>query len=254
MKRVVVKIGTGNLVSDGSLDASKASDIARQVAELISQGIEVALVSSGAIQAGRERLARIGQNPELAKKEWAGIGARHLLNLWGNSFENHGFDVAQIWLTYTNWVHKKEYESIRTSILSYFKSGIIPLVNENDVVSQREIESMEAGISENDRLARMVAEMIGADAILFLTDIGGVYDKDPRKDISAKRYQTVGRKTLKQIDVSESRSDHGTGGIGPKLEEAFVCFEKGMKVSIAGLEPDVLLRFAAGEDVGTMIV
>ncbi len=253
MKRIVVKIGTGNLVSNGSLNMSKTLDVARQVVLLAGEGIEVVLVSSGAIQAGRERLASLGQNPVLAKKEWAGIGARHLLNLWGKSFDNYGFEVAQVWLTYTNWLHKKEYESIKTSILSYLKSGIIPLINENDVVSQREIESMEAGISENDRLARMVAEMVEADAVLFLTDIGGVYDKDPREDVSAKRYQVVGRETLKQIDVSQSKSDHGTGGIGPKLKEAFVCFEKGMKVSIAGLEPDTILRFASGEMVGTSI-
>ena len=254
MKRLVVKIGTGNLInSSGNLDPNKTSDIARQVANLVAQDIDVILVSSGSIKAGRERMATMGQNPNLAKKEWAGVGARHLLNLWGNSFEVYGLDVAQVWLTYTNWTHEQEYKSIKSSILSFLKSGIIPLINENDVVSQREIELMEAGISENDRLARMVAEMIGADAVLFLTDIGGIYDKDPRTDASARRYKSVGRDIFHQIGESESQSDHGTGGIGTKLAEAFRCFDAGMRVAVAGQEKDLILNFASGKDVGTMI-
>lgn len=254
MKRLVVKIGTGNLVNGGNvLDLAKAADISRQVAILMSQGVQVVLVSSGSIKAGRDRMSAMGQSPNLAKKEWAGVGTRHLLNLWGNAFEIHGFDVAQVWLTYTNWTHEQEYKSIKTSILSFLASDIIPLINENDVVSQREIELMEAGISENDRLARMVAEMIDADAVLFLTDIGGIYDRDPRIDASAKRYRVVGKEIYQTIGQPQSQSDHGTGGIGPKLREAFICFDKGMKVAIAGLEEDVLLNFASGKTAGTAI-
>jgi len=254
MKRLVIKIGTGNLVNGGNtLDSSRAEEVSRQVAALLSQGIEVILVSSGAIKAGKNRMTQMGQNPVLEKKEWAGIGARHLLNLWGDAFEIYGLDVAQVWLTYTNWLHQREYVSIKTSILSFLRSNIIPLVNENDVVSDREIVLMERGISENDRLARMIAEMVEADAILFLTDIGGVYDKDPRTNPSARKYQSVGKEIFRQIGGSESESPHGTGGIGPKLREAFICFEKGMKVAVAGLEENVILNFASGKMVGTMI-
>ncbi len=254
MKKLVVKIGTGNLVNNANvLDGTKAADISRQVAILMSQGIEVVLVSSGSIKAGKDRLAMIGQSPVLAKKEWAGVGARHLLNLWGNAFDAHNLEIAQVWLTYTNWTHTEEYQSIRTSILSFLQSKIVPVVNENDVVSQREIKLMEEGISENDRLARMVAEMIEADAVLFLTDIGGVYDKDPRWDASAKRYRVVGREIFQNIGEIQSQSNHGTGGIGPKLREAFICFDKGMKVAISGTEKDALLNFASGREAGTGI-
>ena len=254
MKRLIVKIGTGNLVNGNNvISQDRVTDICRQVATLASQGIEVVLVSSGSIKAGKDRMGTLRKSPNLAKKEWAGIGARHLLNLWGNSFESYGIEIAQVWLTYTNWTHKNEYQSIKTSILSFLQSNIIPLVNENDVVSDREIVLMDQGISENDRLARMVAEMIEADAVLFLTDIGGIYDKDPHNDSSAKKYKTVGKDMFQKIQNSNSKSDHGTGGVGTKLQEAFICFEKGMKVAIAGLEEDVILKFATGKQVGTSI-
>lgn len=254
MKRIVVKVGTGNLInSEGHVDPAKVIDVSRQIAELIKQGYEIVLVSSGAIKAGKDRMTSLGLVPNLLKKEWAGVGARHLLNLWGNAFEPHGLEIAQVWLTYTNWTHPEEYRSIRTSILSYLAAQLIPLINENDVVSQREIELMEQGISENDRLARMVAEMIEADGVLLLTDIGGVYDKDPRADASARRYQVAGRDMLLGVSLSHEKSDHGTGGIGTKLREAFLCFDNGMKVAIAGLETDVVLKFASGQSVGTVI-
>lgn len=254
MKRLIIKIGTGNLVNGGNvMDPKKVVDICRQVAVLVSNGIEVVMVSSGAIKAGKDRMTALGQAPSLAKKEWAGIGARHLLNLWGDAFQAHDLEIAQVWLTYANWTHESEYQSIRTSIFSFLKSGIIPLVNENDVVSDREIVLMDQGISENDRLARMVAEMVEADAVLFLTDIGGVFNRDPRTDSTAKIFKSLGREVLAEIGGSNGKSDHGTGGIGAKLNEAFICFEKGMKVAIAGLEKDVILDFASGKSVGTSI-
>lgn len=254
MKKLIIKIGTGNLLDDnGVVSREKVVDICRQVAILMSQGIEVVLVSSGAVKIGKDRVSLMGQNPNLAKKEFAGVGARHLLNLWGDSFETHGLEVAQVWLTYANWTHKSEYKSIRMSILSFLQAGIIPLVNENDVVSDREIMLMDQGISENDRLARMVAEMVGADAVLFLTDIGGIYDKDPRSDSSAKKYKSISRNVFKKIPKSNNKSDYGTGGINTKLAEAFLCFDQGMRVAIAGLEEDVILRFASGCAVGTQI-
>ena len=254
IKKLVVKVGTGNLLNKkGYISQTKVKDLCRQIAQLAKKGIQVVIVSSGAIKAGKDRMASLGKNPNLAKKEWAGIGARHLLNLWGKGFSLYKNEVAQVWLTYANWKHKNEYQSIKASILSYMQSGIIiPIVNENDVVSDREIKSMDKGISENDRLARMVAKMIKADAVLFLTDIGGIFDKDP-KDMSARKYKTVSKGVLKMIPKTDSKSAHGTGGVDTKLREAFKCFKKGMKVAIAGMEKDVLLKFSSGQCVGTLI-
>jgi glutamate 5-kinase len=154
-------------------------------------------------------------------------------------------------LTHANWKHAGEYSIIKRNILQYLKHGVVPIINENDVVAEEEIRSRKMGIGENDRLARMVAEMIKADGVLLLTEVGGVYDRDP-SDKDAKRLRIVGDDFAEKIKVVENKSKK-LNGMKEKLRSAFECRDLGMRVSIAGLERDVITRFALGKHVGTSV-
>ncbi|TSC53412.1 MAG: glutamate 5-kinase [Parcubacteria group bacterium LiPW_39] len=257
IRRLVVKFGTANLCSNGQLNQDIFNDFAKQIAELQNQGIEVVVVSSGAIKAGRESMENlVGANTihHLDKKDLAGIGARHLLNRWGNAFENYGEEVGQVWVTFGNWANEGEKNSIQSSIFDYLKSGVVPVLNENDVVSDREIKLMDKRISENDRLAKMVASLVGADAVLFLTEEGGIYEEDPKINSQARLYEEVSTQAKPElIGISSGTSGSGTGGMMAKWKEASRCAKKGMLVAIAGNEENVILKFAQGKTVGTRI-
>lgn len=267
-KLLVVKLGTNNLSNylsnkedlwgrmEKSLDSQVFSDYARQAEELYWRGTKVVIVTSGAIRAGEERIRKLGKDVSLfAKKEIAAIGTRYLLNLWGEAFESGGIEIAPIWVTFQNWDDKGERESIKSSTLNLLKQGVIPVINENDIVSDWEIKWMEKGISENDRLAGAIASLIEADAILFLTDKEGVYEDDPETNPQARLYDEVSMwENLEGlINNSKSTSDGGSGGIEVKLKAAVSCAKKGMEVAIAGREIDAIVKFAKGESVGTRI-
>lgn len=257
VRRLIVKVGTDNLCGEYfGLNQKYFDDLARQIANLNKQGIEVVIVSSGAVQAGRESMGDLGLNTtHFHKKDLAGIGARHLMKRWGDAFHIFGKEVMQIWVTYGNWRKKEEKKSIHSSILNCIKSNfVVPIVNEADVISDREIKSMEKGFSENDKLARMVAFLMKADAILFLTDEGGIYTENPKKNPKAKLYKEIDAwADPKTIGISDDVSASGTGGMVVKWKQASMCAKKGMKVAIAGNEPDVVARFVKGESVGTKI-
>jgi len=257
IRRLIVKVGTANLCNQsGQLIQDIFNDFARQVVELMERGVEVIIVSSGAIKSGRERMESLGLDiTALDKKDLAGIGARHLMNRWGEAFEIHGKEVGQVWVTFGNWANEGERESIQASIFDYLNSGVvIPVVNEADVVSDREIKLMEKGFSENDRLAKMIASLTNADAVLFLTDEGGIYAENPKINPQARMYEEISARTKPElIDVSSGTSKTGTGGMIAKWREASRCAKKGMLVAIAGNEENVILRFVRGESVGTRI-
>lgn len=265
-KQFIVKLGTEVLLSkkrwtdDRRLSQRVFNQVASQVVEIQNLDIGVTIVSSGAIQAGREKigkLANLVMRPEgitLGKPELAGIGARYLLDMWGKAFEKCNREIAQEWVTFGNWNNEGERQSIKSGILSYQSQRVIPIVNENDVVSDNEIRLMEKGLSENDRLTRMIAELLNADMVLFLTKSGGVYEKDPTINPGARRYAEIDVKTARELaEASNIASESGTGGIGAKLREAAICAEMGMRVAIAGMKPNTIYKFAAGEPVGTMI-
>lgn len=257
IRRLIVKVGTANLCNQsGQLIQDIFDDFARQIVELMKEGLEVIIVSSGAIKTGREKMESLGLNiTSLDKKDLAGIGARHLMNKWGEAFEIHGKEVGQIWVTFGNWANEGERKSIQSSIFDYLNSGVvIPIVNEADVVSDREIKLMEKGFSENDRLAKMIASLTNADAVLFLTDEGGIYEEDPKINPRARMYEEISARTKPEsIGVSSGTSKTGTGGMIAKWKEASRCAKKGLLVAIAGNEENVILRFVRGESVGTKV-
>ena len=255
--RIVVKFGTENLFGDNNKLEQKVFDgFARQIVSVQDVGIQVVVVSSGAIAAGKDRLCSLQIDPrKFTKKELAGIGARHLLNKWGSAFEKYNREVGQVLVTYANWEEPSERQNVKTSVLNYARLGIIPVINENDVVSDAEIKLMEKGISENDRLARMVTELIGADGVLFLTNVAGVFEKDPKTYPDAMLYAEVDHRTVGEhikLDACAT-SKNGRGGMAAKLMEAIICARMGKNASIAGREKDVIIKFSKGEPAGTRV-
>jgi glutamate 5-kinase len=259
LKRLIVKFGTQNLMNgSGSLDQSIFDDYALQIYQLVNHGIEVVLVCSGAIQAGREAAHSVHLEPKrLHKKELAALGSARIMSHWQEAFDKTPCSIvtAQIPVTYANWENEQERQSIKSSIIAFGACGIVPIVNENDVVSQREIVLMEQGISENDRLARMIAILIKANAALFLTEFNGIYRGDPRVRPSAPHYAEIRAvATPDELGITKGLSPRGNGGMAPKLVETSICATKrGMRVAIAGNQEDVILKFARGEQVGTLI-
>ncbi len=250
---IVLKVGTKNLMCGGLLHQDVFNEIARQVVVVEREEKKVVIVTSGAIKAGEERLIDLDKDfKNLSKKDLAGVGARHLLNRWGEAFNPYHKEISQFWLTYANWRNSDELERIKVGIPNCLDNGLVPVINENDVISDSEILFMEKGISENDRLARMVAKLISAEAVLFLTDAGGVYEDDPRTNPKARMYEEINPFTFEPRKLSEV-SEWGRGGIRIKIQEAKLCFLASMKVAIAGMEEDVLIKFSRGEKVGTTL-
>jgi len=259
-RRLVVKCGTDNLCSlqDGEkkLDQKIFDDYAKQVVELQKQGVEVMIVSSGAMEAGREELKELGVNTEVVDKQvLAAVGQPLLMKRWEEAFRKFGKITGQFLLTFTNWSNEREREEVIRCISDLLKIGQIPVINENDPVSDKEIKLMERRISENDQLAKMTALKIGADAILFLTDEGGIYTTDPKIDPHAQLYEEINFRNRPADLVSgvENTNRTGSGGMTTKLKEALRCARQGLRVAIAGREENVILKFAKMESVGTRI-
>ena len=252
-RRVVVKFGTSLLTAGSTrLNMARMTDLVAQVARLYKQGVEVVIVTSGAIAAGREKLGLTKKAKGVALKQvLASVGQGLLMNVYGRLFEQYDITVGQALLTKSVLVDRAGYLNARNTLLALLEMGVIPIVNENDVVAVDEIR--EARFGDNDNLSAMVANLIDADLLCILTDIDGLYTADPKHDPTAKLIPLVA-KIDEKIDalVSGSTSGLGTGGMVTKIEAARLATESGVTVVIAnGSEKDVLVRMAAGEAIGT---
>lgn len=260
IRKLVVKLGTKVLAPSGALDQNVFEQVAFQTIDAQKLGTEIIIVSSGGILAGRERAKKLKLETSLLendekKRYLAGIGARHLLNFWGRAFEKYGLDIGQIWITHGNLDNTGENESIKSAIKNYHSCGVIPIINENDVVSSVEVDSMKEGKSENDRLAHRVAQIVNADSILFLTNVGGVYEQNPDSKLDTRRFSEIDIKTAEKLAaLSNGTTEHGTGGMNAKLCAAVQCYrDKNMKVCIASVADNAILKFVRNENVGTLI-
>lgn len=255
--RLVVKVGTGVLTGGGrELDLDRMADLARQIAQLRDSNHEVLLVSSGAIAAGRARLPLDRSRRDIpAKQMLAAIGQHRLMQTYDTLFDRHGIAVAQTLLTKADLRDRQGYLNARNTLLGLVEHGVLPIVNENDVVAVDEIRvgANDRLFGENDNLAAMVANLVDAHLLVNLTNTGGVYTADPRRDPSAALISDVPRVTRAvELLAGGAGTDQGTGGMRTKIEAAKLATASGITVVIApGAEPDVLVRLAAGEPIGT---
>jgi glutamate 5-kinase len=248
-RRVVIKVGTSTLTAGaGKLNPPRMVDFCRQLAGLRRQGVELVLVSSGAQQAGRERLGHPRGDVSIPVKQMlAAVGQSRLMHLWEQYSDLYDMIVAQVLLTREDVEDRHRYLNLRDTFETLLQRGIVPIVNENDAVATDEIK-----VGENDSLSAMVANLIQADLLILLTDTDGLYTADPSMDPSATLIEQV-----EQIDASVyelatgSKSGLGTGGMYTKIVAADMAVHSGTSVAIAnGGREDVLTRLVAAAPAG----
>lgn len=253
MQRIVVKLGTSVLTAGTDrLHRPYMVDLARQVAALRAAGAQVCLVSSGAVAAGKEALAadprQRGRANVPLKQMFAAVGQSRLMHLYEQLFELYGLQVGQALLTRDDLRDRRRYLNARNTLTLCLERGIVPIINENDAVVTAEIR-----VGDNDNLSAMVAGLVDADLLLILTDIAGLYSADPRADTAARLIDEVAEIDERVWAIAGGAgSARGTGGMRTKIQAADLATRSGTPVVIAsGAEPDIILRVARGERVGT---
>jgi len=251
--RIVAKFGT-SLLTGGSdrLNQDIMSSLVAQVAQLHKRGLELLIVSSGAIAAGRHKLGLTKEHRGIPFKQvLASVGQSRLMNVYEQLFAQHNITVAQALLTKADLSDRSGYLNARNTLLALLELGVICIVNENDVVAVDEIQ--EAKFGDNDNLSAMVANLIDADLLLILTDTAGLYTADPHCHPDARLISQVDRiDSMIERLAADTPSGRGAGGIATKIEAAKLATASGITVIMAdGREPDIILRLAAGKAAGT---
>lgn len=251
IKRAVIKVGTSTLTYEGGrLNIRRIEKLVKTIADIRNSGIEVVLVSSGAIGVGMGK-AGITKRPDCPreKQALAAIGQCELMNFYGSMFENYSHTVAQILLT-KDVVDKEQMRAnAKNTFEMLFTLNAIPIVNENDTVSTEQIE-----FGDNDTLSAIVAELVEADLLVLLSDIDGLYDKDPHKNDDAK--------IIEQVDIIDDNiralaggtgTSRGTGGMVTKIAAAEIATSAHVDMIIAnGADPEILYDIFDGKKVGTL--
>lgn len=251
MARVVIKLGTSTLTEGSNqLSLPRMVELARQIGVLRNRQVEVVLVSSGAIAAGRQGLnfPRLPKSIP-AKQMLAAVGQPRLMETWSRLFAIYGITVGQVLLTREDLNARTRYLNARNTLLALLQQGVLPVVNENDTVATEEIR-----VGDNDNLSALVSNLIAADLLILLTDQDGLYTADPRTHADAQLITRVdGLQIPAEIwDGAGAGGRLGVGGMVTKLQAADLARRSGAKVIIArGTTPDVILRLLAGEPLGT---
>ena len=250
VRRLVVKVGSGLITSPGEgLDGKRLGALATDIAALVADRREVALVTSGAIVAGAARLG-LARGPRSIpeKQAAAAVGQSSLMWHYEQAFKRHGIKVGQVLLTGQDISDRGRYLNARNTLLALLDFGVLPIVNENDTVAVDEIK-----VGDNDNLAALVAHLIDAQLLVLLTDVDGLYTGDPRRDPTARRLETVEAVTEEvQRFVFDEAGRVSVGGMSTKLEAAQKAAASGIGMVIAsGREPGTLGRLIRGEPVGT---
>ncbi len=246
---VVVKIGSALLTRDGQgLNNDGIQNWVGQLAQFRARGVEMVLVTSGAVAAGMQRLGR-SQRPRALHElqAMAAVGQMNLVQVYESAFQRHGLHTAQVLLTHDDLANRKRYLNSRSTLRTLLSLGVIPVVNENDTVATEEIR-----FGDNDTLAALVANLVEADLLLILTDQRGLYDRDPRQHPDAKLVEegVAGDKQL--LSMAGGSGALGRGGMRTKLLAAEKAAHSGASTVIAsGREENVIVRVLSGEGVGT---
>ncbi len=249
-RRPVIKIGSAVLAGKGSLDRARFAALCDDVFAVCA-GRTPLVVTSGAVALGVERLGLKSRPTEMALKQAAAAAGQSLLmRLYDDHFEKRGLHCAQVLLTHADIANRGRYLNARRALGALLERGVLPVINENDTVSVEEIK-----FGDNDALAAMVVDLVEADLLVVLTDTGGVYTADPRKDAAAQRLSIIDRVTPSiEAMAGSTGSATGTGGMITKLRAARRATEAGVPCAIVAGEPGVLQRLLAGEDVGTLVL
>lgn len=258
-KRIVIKIGSSSLTHayTGDLNLLKIEKLVRIISDLKGEGREVVLVSSGAIAAGRQALGHHTRPATISEKQaFAAVGQARLMMVYQKLFAEYNQIAAQVLLTKNTMVNESSRYNAQNTFDELLKLGTIPVVNENDTISTSEIPLVD-NFGDNDRLSAIVAALIGADLLILLSDIDGLYSDDPRKNPEAKFIGLVEKITPQLMDMgkSTSGSDVGTGGMAAKLAAARIATDSGSDMVIAnGDEVEAVYQIVNGAETGTLFL
>ena len=254
-KRIVIKIGTSSLThpETGRLNLRKLEVLVREIGDLHNQGKDVVLVSSGAIGVGAAALGMNGKPAELEKKQaCAAVGQARLMMIYQKLFSEYNQMAAQILMTKNTMVDNLNRKNAKNTFEELLKMGTIPIVNENDSVSTYEIQ-----FGDNDTLSAVVAALIGADLLILLSDIDGLFTDDPNKNPNAEFIDVVENLDSHFRDMGQAAtgSKVGTGGMATKLTAAEIATAAGTDMVIAnGEDFHVIHKIIEGRNQGTLFV
>ncbi|MDR1404917.1 MAG: glutamate 5-kinase [Candidatus Methanoplasma sp.] len=255
VERVVIKVGTSTITKGGNTVSKDMMDsIARQVRELKDQGREVLIVTSGAIGIGLKAMD-VNPNPNdiPIRQAASSVGQSILMQKWNESFHNHGILAAQILLTMDIYSDRESVLNLNNTIDVLLRNGVVPIFNENDAVSIKEIGHV---FGDNDTLSAVIASRVDADILIILSDVDGLYDKNPNVHKDAK-FIAVVEDISPEIEnmAGGSVSGQGVGGMKTKIAAAKICKDAGCRMVIASnAVDDAVSRIADGENIGTMFV
>lgn len=258
-KRIVIKIGSSSLMhkDTGRLNLRKIEQLVRTLVDLKNSGKDVILVSSGAIAVGRTAIGLHEKPDELpVKQACAAIGQAKLMMVYQKIFAEYSAIAAQVLMTKATVTTDTSRKNAENTFNELLKLGAIPIVNENDTVSTYEIKQVQT-FGDNDRLSAIVTSIVGADMLILLSDIDGLYTDDPNTNPDARFISQVDRIDDDLLDMgkSTSGSNVGTGGMATKLIAARIATGSGADMVIAnGNDIDNITKVMAGEDVGTLFV
>ena len=258
-KRIVLKIGSSSLMhkDTGRLNLRKIEQLVRTLVDLKNSGKDVILVSSGAIAVGRTAIGLHEKPDELpVKQACAAIGQAKLMMVYQKIFAEYSAIAAQVLMTKATVTTDTSRKNAENTFNELLKLGAIPIVNENDTVSTYEIKQVQT-FGDNDRLSAIVTSIVGADLLILLSDIDGLYTDDPNTNPDARFISQVDRIDDDLLDMgkSTSGSNVGTGGMATKLIAARIATGSGADMVIAnGNDIDNITKVMAGEDVGTLFV
>ena len=244
-KQVIIKAGTRLLI-----DRESIARLVDGVAAIRKSGRKVLLVTSGAVGMGMETLKVKSRPRELAKiQALAAVGQSALMAIYSAECKRHGFEAAQLLLTAADLRQRERYLNVMNCINALWENGVLPIVNENDSVSVNELK-----FGDNDTLSAIVAQLVGADLLILLSDIDGLYDKDPHKFEDANIIDEVECITDEiRALAGGAGSSRGTGGMATKISAAEIATKAGADMIIAnGEDPEVLYDIFDGKKVGTL--
>lgn len=251
-KRWVIKIGSSLLTADGKgLDPTAMSGWVKQMITLREAGIELILVSSGAVAAGMSKLHWNTRPKEMHKLQAAAaVGQMVLVQTWENCFDQFDCQAAQILLTHEDLSDRQRYLNARTTLRTLVDLGIIPVINENDTVTTDEIQ-----FGDNDTLAALVANLVEADLLIILTDRDGMFDADPRKNKNAQLITEAKASDTSLDKIAGGAGSLGRGGMQTKLRAARFAARSGTNtIIVGGRIPNVITRIQQSEQLGTLLI
>ncbi len=254
-KRIVIKLGTSTLAhSTGKLNIRRMRNLVRTISDLHNSGKEIIMVSSGAVGLGTGKLG-LSRKPKdtKLKQAVAAVGQCELMHVYDDMFEKYSVTVAQILLTKTIINNPSHCENFKNTIETLVGMGVIPIVNENDTIA---IDELELEIGENDSLSALVASLSGADLLLILSDIDGLYTDDPHTNSEAEPISVVEEITPEiETLAGGAGSELGTGGMSTKINAAKIASEAGIDMVIMnGKEPELLYDLFEDKEIGTIFL